>query len=76
MIPAARELRRRYHELTQPVLIMAGTDDRIVTMERQSRRLRAELGGASEFREIAKTGHMVHHLFRARSSRQFIRPRV
>lgn len=60
MIPAARELRRRYHELTQPVLIMAGTDDRIVTMERQSRRLRAELGN-SEFREIAKTGHMVHH---------------
>jgi pimeloyl-ACP methyl ester carboxylesterase len=60
MIPAARELRRRYHELTQPVLIMAGTDDRIVTTEGQSRRLRAELGN-SEFREIAKTGHMVHH---------------
>ena len=47
MIPATRELRRRYHELTQPVLIMAGTDDRIVTMERQ---LQALARGAREQR--------------------------
>jgi pimeloyl-ACP methyl ester carboxylesterase len=60
MIPAARSLRPRYRDITQPVVIMAGSEDRIVTIERQSRRLHAEIAGSS-FREVSRVGHMVHH---------------
>jgi pimeloyl-ACP methyl ester carboxylesterase len=60
MIPAARSLRPRYRDITQPVVIMAGSEDRIVTIERQSRRLHAEIAGSS-FREVPRVGHMVHH---------------
>ena len=38
---------------------MAGSEDRIVTIERQSRRLHAEVTGSS-FREVPRVGHMVH----------------
>jgi len=60
MIPAAAMLRPRYREIAQPVMIMAGTDDRIATMARQSGRLHAELPG-SEFRAVPGVGHMIHH---------------
>jgi pimeloyl-ACP methyl ester carboxylesterase len=60
MIPAARSLRPHYREITQPVVIMAGSDDRIVTIERQSRRLHAEVTG-NLIQEVPRVGHMVHH---------------
>jgi pimeloyl-ACP methyl ester carboxylesterase len=60
MIPAARSLRPRYRDITQPVVIMAGSKDRIATVERQSARLHTAISG-SVFREVPRVGHMVHH---------------
>jgi pimeloyl-ACP methyl ester carboxylesterase len=60
MIPSAAMLRGRYRELPQGVMIMAGTDDRIATIDRQSGRLHAELPG-SEFVAVPGAGHMIHH---------------
>jgi pimeloyl-ACP methyl ester carboxylesterase len=60
MIPSAAMLRPRYPELAQAVMIMAGTDDRIATIDRQSGRLHAALPG-SEFRAVPGVGHMIHH---------------
>jgi pimeloyl-ACP methyl ester carboxylesterase len=61
MIPAAAELGGRYRELSMPVAIMAGTDDGIVDVGRQSQRLHDEVPG-SELRLIPGGGHMIHHL--------------
>lgn len=61
MIPTAVELRDRYGALAMPVAIMAGADDEIVDVGRQSRRLHEELPG-SELRLVRGGGHMVHHL--------------
>jgi len=61
MIPAAMELGGRYGELAMPVAIMAGADDEIVDVGRQSRRLHKELPG-SELRLVRGVGHMVHHI--------------
>jgi pimeloyl-ACP methyl ester carboxylesterase len=36
MIPAVFALRRRYHELTMPVAIVAGANDRFVSATRHS----------------------------------------
>jgi pimeloyl-ACP methyl ester carboxylesterase len=60
MIPAAMELRHRYHEIVAPVVIVAGTDDQIVQVGRHSERLHHELPG-SEFLALRGLGHMVHH---------------
>jgi pimeloyl-ACP methyl ester carboxylesterase len=60
MIPAARQLGGRYHELRMPVGIMAGAEDQIVSVRRHSERLREELPG-SELRLVPGAGHMVHH---------------
>jgi pimeloyl-ACP methyl ester carboxylesterase len=61
MIPSAMKLRARYAELTIPVSIIAGNRDRVVTTDRQSARLHAELA-ASEFETVQDAGHMVHHV--------------
>jgi pimeloyl-ACP methyl ester carboxylesterase len=61
MIPSAMKLRARYAELTMPVSIIAGDRDRVVTTDRQSARLHAELA-ASEFETVKDAGHMVHHV--------------
>jgi pimeloyl-ACP methyl ester carboxylesterase len=61
MIPSAMKLRARYAELTIPVSIIAGNRDRVVTTDRQSARLHAELA-ASEFETVKDAGHMVHHV--------------
>jgi pimeloyl-ACP methyl ester carboxylesterase len=61
MIPAAVELGGHYSALAMPVAIMAGADDEIVDVGRQSRRLHEELPG-SELRLVRGGGHMVHHL--------------
>jgi pimeloyl-ACP methyl ester carboxylesterase len=61
MIPAAASLRPRYKELAMPVVIVAGTGDRIVTTERQSAQLHADVPH-SDFRRIPAAGHMIHHI--------------
>lgn len=61
MIPSAIALRRRYGELSVPVMIVAGADDRYVDTWRQSERLHREL--PSSLLSLAPgVGHMVHHL--------------
>ncbi|MBA2690082.1 MAG: alpha/beta hydrolase, partial [Burkholderiales bacterium] len=61
MIPAVIALRRRYRELTMPVVIMAGADDRYVSARHHSERLHEELPH-SDLRLAPGAGHMVHHL--------------
>jgi pimeloyl-ACP methyl ester carboxylesterase len=60
MIPAAMALRRRYHELEMPLVIMAGADDRYVKADTHSVRLHRELP-RSELHLVPGAGHMVHH---------------
>jgi pimeloyl-ACP methyl ester carboxylesterase len=59
MIPGALRLRRRYDELSMPVLIMAGSGDKIV-FKRNAERLQASIPG-SGLRIVEGAGHMVHH---------------
>ena len=59
MIPDAAARAGRYRELTMPVAIVAGDEDRIVTFEKQSARLHGELPRSSLHR-IPGGGHMVH----------------
>lgn len=59
MIPAAKTLSRRYGELTLPVMIMAGADDQIADVGRQSMRLHQALP-QSQLRLVPGVGHMVH----------------
>ncbi len=61
MTPSVMELERHYGELTIPVTIIAGADDQIVDVGRQSARLHRELPG-SEFISLPGLGHMIHHL--------------
>jgi pimeloyl-ACP methyl ester carboxylesterase len=61
MIPAAYSLHERYHELTMPVVIMAGADDKHVTTRLHSERLHAELPHSS-LHVTAGAGHMLHHV--------------
>ena len=59
MIPGAIAMRHRYQELTMPVVIMAGTKDRVVH-SKQPRRLHAQIPH-SILRLIAGVGHMLHY---------------
>lgn len=61
MIPAAYTLHERYHELTMPVVIMAGADDKHVTTRLHSERLHAELPH-STLHVTVGAGHMLHHM--------------
>ena len=61
MTPVTVELQQHYRELTLPVVIIAGADDQIADVGRQSERLHHELQG-SEFIAIPGQGHMIHHL--------------
>ena len=60
MIPAARALSQRYTEITVPVVIFAGEDDKVVSPDKHARKLHARLSG-SELRVIPGEGHMVHY---------------
>lgn len=60
MIPAAFALRHRYHELTMPVVIMAGDGDRHVDSHAQSEQLHKELPH-STYHVTHGAGHMLHH---------------
>ena len=59
MIPGALGLRRHYDDLRMPVLIVAGSGDKVVR-KRNSERLHAAIPG-SVLHVIEGAGHMVHH---------------
>jgi pimeloyl-ACP methyl ester carboxylesterase len=61
MIPAAFALRHRYHELTMPMVIMAGTDDRLINANKQSAHLHHDVPD-SRLHLTPGAGHMVHQL--------------
>jgi pimeloyl-ACP methyl ester carboxylesterase len=60
MIPDAFAMRDQYRDLQMPVVIVAGSADRLVTTKRQSNRLHRELP-QSKLRLVRRAGHMVHH---------------
>ena len=60
MTPSAAALAPRYGELKMPVLIMAGTGDRLVDFGSQSERLDDVLP-SSFLVPIEGAGHMIHH---------------
>ena len=59
MIPGAMAMRHHYQELTMPVVIMAGTKDRVVNVK-QPRRLHAQIRH-STLRLVPGVGHMLHY---------------
>jgi pimeloyl-ACP methyl ester carboxylesterase len=59
MIPGAFAMRHRYQELTIPVVIMAGTKDRVVSAK-QPARLHAQIPD-SVLRLVPDVGHMLHY---------------
>jgi pimeloyl-ACP methyl ester carboxylesterase len=61
LLPAVRALSQRYRELSLPVCLIAGSEDRIVDTDRQSVRLQEELSNATFYR-VPECGHMVHHI--------------
>jgi pimeloyl-ACP methyl ester carboxylesterase len=60
LMEAASRFCELYKELTVPVRLIAGSDDRIVDTNEHSARLHRELG-MSTFRNVPGIGHMVHH---------------
>lgn len=61
MTPSVMELQDHYRELKLPMVIIAGADDQIADVGRQSERLHRELPD-SEFIVVPGMGHMIHHL--------------
>lgn len=61
MVQGAAAVQARLAELDLPLLIMAGTGDKIVDFETQSEGLHAEVP-RSELRPVDGAGHMVHHI--------------
>jgi pimeloyl-ACP methyl ester carboxylesterase len=59
MIPVALAMRHRYQELSMPIVIMAGTKDRVVK-DSQAVRLHKEIPH-SVLRLMSGVGHMVHY---------------
>ena len=60
MVPAAAAMWRRLRELRAPVVIMAGTGDRVVDFESHAVRLHEELPHA-DLRLVPEVGHMLHY---------------
>ena len=61
MTPVTIELEKHYRDLTLPVVIIAGGDDQIADVDRQSKRLHRELPN-SELVVVPGMGHMIQHL--------------
>jgi pimeloyl-ACP methyl ester carboxylesterase len=59
MIPSAFAPPRKYTSLKMPVVIIAGEQDRLIDIEKQSARLHQEIT-QSKFRRVTNAGHMVH----------------
>ncbi|MGZ3236580.1 MAG: alpha/beta fold hydrolase [Burkholderiaceae bacterium] len=60
MVPAAKALSKRYRELKMPILIMAGTKDKIANPKRNSQRLHEELPHSLLWMK-EEVGHMIHY---------------
>ena len=60
MTPSAAALAKRYDQLKMPIVIMAGTGDRLVDFARQSGRL-DEVLADSTLLPLKGAGHMIHH---------------
>jgi pimeloyl-ACP methyl ester carboxylesterase len=59
MIPDAFHFEEKYAELKMPVVIIAGEDDRLIDIDKQSARLHSDVS-QSAFHRVPQTGHMVH----------------
>jgi pimeloyl-ACP methyl ester carboxylesterase len=59
MLPHAFASRKDYGRLTMPVVIIAGEDDRLVDIDKQSARLHRDVT-QSTLRRVPGVGHMVH----------------
>jgi pimeloyl-ACP methyl ester carboxylesterase len=55
------KLRKRYGDLQLPIVLIAGSGDRLVYRSRHSDRFHAELPH-TDYRIIERVGHMVHHI--------------
>ncbi|WP_246744975.1 alpha/beta fold hydrolase [Methylocystis sp. Sn-Cys] len=60
MVASAMQLQARYAELKLPIVILAGDGDKMVDLDRQSRRFHDE-APQSELIVIPGAGHMAHH---------------
>lgn len=60
MIPAAAAMRHRYRELSMPLVIMAGRDDKVVDAASHSVRLHEEVPHSS-IHLVPNVGHMLHY---------------
>jgi pimeloyl-ACP methyl ester carboxylesterase len=60
MVSAVAAMQRRYRELSMPVVIMAGTDDRIADHRRHTARVHQEIP-QSALRLVPGVGHMLHY---------------
>jgi pimeloyl-ACP methyl ester carboxylesterase len=60
MVSAVAAMQRRYRELSMPVVIMAGTDDRIADHRRHTVRVHQEIP-QSALRLVPGVGHMLHY---------------
>ena len=61
MTPVTVELEKHYRDLKLPVVIIAGGDDQIADVDRQSKRLHSELPD-SDLIIVPGMGHMIQHL--------------
>ena len=59
MIPDAFSFQNEYAQLKMPVSIIAGEDDRLIDIDRQSSRLHDDIS-QSTFHRVSNNGHMVH----------------
>jgi pimeloyl-ACP methyl ester carboxylesterase len=59
MIPDAFHLRNQYSDLKMPVVIIAGEQDRLIDIDKQSARLHSDIS-QSGFHRFPRTGHMIH----------------
>lgn len=60
MVASAMQLQGRYAELKLPIVVLAGDGDKMVDLDRQSRRFHEETP-QSELIVIPGAGHMAHH---------------
>ena len=61
MAPVTVELQEHYRELKLPIVIIAGANEQVADVGRQSERLHRALP-QSEFILVPGMGHMIHHL--------------
>jgi pimeloyl-ACP methyl ester carboxylesterase len=59
MIPDAFHFEDKYADLKMPVVIIAGEDDRLIDIDKQSARLHSDVS-QSAFHRVPRTGHMIH----------------